>query len=711
MGLLIRLDSSGRVRSLSGSRELLGQLGGDELIGMSLLRVLPPQGRETLRHLLREVLLLGMPLQAELELQGGAAAQPVLLAPVPTGGIDELLLICPWRGGSARRLSPDSAAPADQRWVVDEAPIGTILIDDTGAIVQANAIAKLLLELDEGLEGLQLEEVPPLQRAGLAAELREVLGTGRNLSRPLARGEVGAPAVWCSTALRTDEGGRIVALALYLVDQLPLAMIEADLDRNRQLLDLLVEENAEAIVVVDRLGRVLRANGAAVRLLALPNEMLVHHPIQELLRDPLGEGVALWRLLGLATDERLELRIPHVDGTSTPAQVRCRTISRDQHQLVLTDQSAQQRLHDVRQAADGVLRALLESAPSALALVGADGKVRDANAAMLTLLGMAPSVVVGATLSAVATQLPLAPGRDPQSLHTHLTALLSPGGPRVVRVPLRPPAPGHSAELQLIRLDGPLPEQPLVLLALDISGAGSWGEGEALMPSLALLIDESLRYLNDPLLKMVLLSENSREGSPRLLEGLEGQYQLAHSLLVRLRRLCGALHKQPQLSDARVAVREGVAAATAGWTQSDPVVVVPPRPVPVRAEASQLSLIVEELVRNGLEATGGLEGEVTVLLRIADDHAELLVRDLGAGIDPTQVPTLTTPFHSMRLDRDTQVRGLGLCSAAVMAHRLGAQLRLLPSQADSPDVGTQWQLRVPLSPLRESIEGASERGP
>ncbi|MEW5927063.1 MAG: ATP-binding protein [Gemmatimonadota bacterium] len=90
---------------------------------------------------------------------------------------------------------------------------------------------------------------------------------------------------------------------------------------------------------------------------------------------------------------------------------------------------------------------------------------------------------------------------------------------------------------------------------------------------------------------------------------------------------------------------------------------VPPLPEPVYVDRDMWEKVVLNLLSNAFKHT--FEGEVAVSLHAAGDHAELKVRDTGAGIPDEELPHVFDRFHRVQGARSRTHEGTGIGLALV----------------------------------------------
>ena len=97
---------------------------------------------------------------------------------------------------------------------------------------------------------------------------------------------------------------------------------------------------------------------------------------------------------------------------------------------------------------------------------------------------------------------------------------------------------------------------------------------------------------------------------------------------------------------------------------------IPPRPLTVQANESQLRQALGNLIDNAIKFTLP-GGEVSVTLRSMDTEAIVIVADTGVGIPDEDIPHLFVRFHRRRNASVYTGNGFGLAivQAIVIAHR------------------------------------------
>jgi C4-dicarboxylate-specific signal transduction histidine kinase len=109
----------------------------------------------------------------------------------------------------------------------------------------------------------------------------------------------------------------------------------------------------------------------------------------------------------------------------------------------------------------------------------------------------------------------------------------------------------------------------------------------------------------------------------------------------------------------------------------------------VSGDPLQLSQVILNLIRNGIEANGmGAGRELAVTCSVDGGDGVITVRDRGPGFAPDAVDRLGTPFFTTKPDG----MGMGLAIAQSIARQHGGSLCF----ANAVDGGAQVELRLPL---------------
>jgi two-component system C4-dicarboxylate transport sensor histidine kinase DctB len=114
---------------------------------------------------------------------------------------------------------------------------------------------------------------------------------------------------------------------------------------------------------------------------------------------------------------------------------------------------------------------------------------------------------------------------------------------------------------------------------------------------------------------------------------------------------------------------------------------VPPDPVAVMVDRIRLEQVLINLLRNALDATGGVERPRIEILLSAGDDVVITVRDNGAGI--ADLDSLFEPFYTTKAPGDGV--GLGLAISSGIVNDLGGRL----TARNGRDGGAVFEVRLP----------------
>ncbi len=123
---------------------------------------------------------------------------------------------------------------------------------------------------------------------------------------------------------------------------------------------------------------------------------------------------------------------------------------------------------------------------------------------------------------------------------------------------------------------------------------------------------------------------------------------------------------------------------------------LPPAPIFIRANSSQITRAMDNLVDNACKFTplnGSADGKVKVTLSQEDSQAIFSVADTGIGIPVDELPQLFNRFHRARNTTPSPGSGLGLAIVKAVAVAFGGQVEV---QSSGEGRGSQFTIRFPV---------------
>ena len=288
------------------------------------------------------------------------------------------------------------------RQVVEAAPNAMVMVDRAGKIVLVNAQAEKLFGyareelMTRGIEALVPERFRsghPGFRSAYYTDMRSrPMGTGRDLYAMRKDGSQ-FPVEIGLNPVSTDEGTFVLAAVVDITER------RRQEERFRQV----VEAAPNAMVMLDRDGRIVLVNAQTEKLFGYPRNELVGQSIEVLVperfrsrhpdyRDAFYSDLKT-RPMGAGRD----LYARRKDGSEFPVEIGLNPVSTDEGTFVLAavvDITERRRLEER-------FRQVVEAAPNAMVMVDHDGRIVLVNAQTEKLFGYPRNELIGQSIEAL----------------------------------------------------------------------------------------------------------------------------------------------------------------------------------------------------------------------------------------------------------------------------------------------------------------------
>ncbi|HTP38093.1 MAG TPA: PAS domain S-box protein [Steroidobacteraceae bacterium] len=505
-----------------------------------------------------------------------------------------------------------------------------------------------------------------------------------------------------------DDAGKVL-YASYAKRDVTLLKVARDAKLVGTRFGALLESVPDATLIMNAVGRIVLANSQAARTFDYEPAQLVGQPVEVLLperfRTPHVRHRSLFarqprtRTMGAG----LELFGRRRDGYEFPVEISLSPLPTDEGVMVM---SAVRDITD-RKKAEQKFRALLESAPDAMVIVGRDGRVGLVNSQMERLFGYPREELLGRPVEM------LVPPRYRAAHGEHRAGFF--GQPRARSM-------GAGLELAGLRRDGsefpveislsPLETEDGLFVCAAIRDATERRRFEQTLQEASRLKSEFLanmsHELRTPLNGIIGFSEFLVDGKAGALNARQQEFlgdvlasgrhllRLINDVLDLSKIEAGRMDLLPETFSVPSAVDEVCSIATNGIHGKTIRLQrhIAPEATQVCLDRHRFTQILYNLVSNALKFTDD-GGRVEVRVELVGNVLKLQVQDTGIGIRPDDLPRLFVEFQQLDsgASRRHQGTGLGLALVRRLAQLHGGTVHV----TSEPGRGSTFSVLLPLA--------------
>ncbi len=590
------------------------------------------------------------------------------------------------------------------RLVVESAPSAMVMINERGKIVLVNAQTEKLFGfsrkdlIDQSIEVLvppRFRSAHPGFRASFFTDPRSrSMGAGRDLFGLRSDGSE-VPVEIGLNPIKTAEGSFVLAAIVDITER----------KRGEERFRVAVESAPNPMVMVNAEGKIVLVNAQTEKLFGYARKELIEQPIEMLVPSRFRGGHPGHRLGFFSNPQARsmgagrELFGLRRDGTEMPLEIGLNPIKTDEGSFVLA------AIVDIteRKKAEERFRLVVESAPSAMVMINAEGKIVLVNAQTEKLFGYGRRELLDQSIEMLVP--PQFRGKHPSFRADFF------GDPKARSM-------GVGRDLFGLRKDGsevpveiglnPIKTEDGTFVLAAIVDITERKKAELQVAELdraktAFFSNVSHEFRTPLTLLLGPLEDAIRLADPNISPDQRERLEVSHRNALRLLKLVNTLLDFSRIEAGRIQAafepvdlaaytlelasvfRSAVERAGLGFE-----VDCAPLAGPVHIDREMWEKIVFNLVANALKFT--FTGTISVVMRPLGDHVQLEVRDSGIGIAADELPHLFERFYRVKnaRSRTQEGTGIGLALVQELVRLHGGSIAV----CSEPDRGSSFTVRL-----------------